>query len=171
MKPNLPKKLSSKTPIVLVLVAALLGFLGGAQYQKSITPSIPSQPSLPSQATVSRVVDGDTLELSTGQHVRLYGVSAPDQGEPFYQEAKDFTTKLTLNQTINLEYEQGYEQDKFGRLLTYVIVNGQNLNIELVKQGLAEVKIYQKRRKLIYQDQLLEAQAQAKENKLGIWSD
>ena len=46
-----------------------------------------------------------------------------------------------------------------------------NLNIELVRQGLCEVVIYEKRAKLIYQDELLQAQEQTKKEKLGIWSE
>jgi endonuclease YncB( thermonuclease family) len=53
--------------------------------------------------------------------------------------------------------------------LAYVIIGDKNLSIELVKNGLAKVKIYQDRRKLIYQDQLLAAQELAKKNKLGLW--
>lgn len=164
-----PKQQKILAPLLAILLA-LLGFLGGSQYQKSLVPALPATPALPSTATVSRIIDGDTLELTTGQSVRLYGISCPDYGDPFYEKAADFTTQFTENQTVSLEYEQGYESDKFDRLLAYVIAKGQNLNIELARNGLAEVVIYEKRRALIYQDELLEAQSYAKENKLGIWS-
>ena len=165
-----PKQQKILAPLLAVILT-LLGFLGGTQYQKSIVPALPDAPALPTTAAVSRIVDGDTFELTTGQSVRLYGISCPDYNEPFYEEATDFTTEFIEGQTITLEYESGYESDKFDRLLVYAIVDGQNLNIELARAGLAEVVIYEKRRKLIYQDELLEAQAYAKENKLGIWSD
>jgi micrococcal nuclease len=160
---------STVAPLAAILLT-LLGFLGGSQYQKSLTPTTPATPSYPSSATVQRIIDGDTIGLDTNQSVRLYGISCPDFGDPFHDEATDFTTNLTENQTITLEYEQGYESDRFGRLLAYIIVDDTNLNIELARQGLAEVVLYEKRRKLIYQDELLEAQAHAKENNLGIWS-
>ena len=173
MRLNLPENLTKSkilTPFILILVA-LASFFGGSQFQKSIVPSTPSEISYPAIATVSRVVDGDTFELDTGQATRLYGISCPDYNEPFYEEATDFTTELIENETVALEYESGYESDKFDRLLVYAIVDGQNLNIELARNGLAEVVIYEKRRKLTYQDELLEAQEYAKENKLGIWSN
>ena len=44
------------------------------------------------------------------------------------------------------------------------------LTNELVRKGLAKVTIYEKRKALIYQDQLLKAQDDAKSKKLGIWS-
>jgi endonuclease YncB( thermonuclease family) len=43
------------------------------------------------------------------------------------------------------------------------------LLVELVRKGMAELVIYQKRKPFIYQTQLLEAQEEAKKNKLGIW--
>lgn len=49
-------------------------------------------------------------------------------------------------------------------------MNGKNVEVELVKQGLAKVSIYQDRRKLKYQDELLKAQDETKKKKLGIWS-
>ena len=174
MKPaklNLDPKQQKILAPLLAMLLALLGFLGGTQYQKSIVPAVPDTPALPTTATVSRIVDGDTFELNTDQSVRLYGISCPDYNEPFYKEAADFTEQFIEGQTITLEYESGYESDKFDRLLVYDTVDGQNLNIELARAGLAKVVIYEKRRKLIYQDELLEAQEYAKENNLGIWSD
>ena len=70
---------------------------------------------------------------------------------------------------VGLEYERGYEKDKFNRLNAYVFVGEENINISIVRQGLAKVVIYKKRRKLMHQDQLLEAQEYAKTNKFNIW--
>jgi micrococcal nuclease len=171
---------------------AIISFIFGIIFQKNQPPSpfspaspqeqatTSSQPSsLPRTSTVSHVIDGDTIVLDSGQTVRYTGVAAPEKDEPYYKEAADLNQKLTLGKSIRLEYEKGYEQDKFGRLLAYVFIsnspNNPNLpketlvNLELVRSGLAKVSIYEKRRKLIYQDQLLEAQAQAQEKKLGVW--
>ena len=119
-------------------------------------------------------------DVKTGNYAGLVGtvfakVLKDDNGNihvPFWRSsgiASD--TRIRPKKTVTLEYEFGYESDKFDRLLVYAIVDGQNLNVELVRNGLAEVVIYEKRRKLIYEDELLEAQEYAKENKLGIWSD
>ena len=177
---------------------ALSSFVLGIKYEKQNSPqqtpndnqssetaqqAVPA--SQPKEGTVTRIIDGDTVELISGKVVRFVGTNAPEVNEPFHTEALEFTTKLLLNQKVTLEYEKGYEQDKFGRLLAYVLIsnppnspNNPNLpnhpketlaNLELVKAGLAKVSIYEKRRKLVYQDQLLEAQTQAQKNKLGIW--
>ena len=116
------------------------------------------------------VVDGDTVKLNTGKEVRLYGVNSPEVKEPYYQEAKAFTTTMVLNKEITLEQEDKYRQDKFGRLLGYIFVDGKNLNVELVKNGLARVVLYEKRAKIKYQDELLAAEKEAKERRIGVWS-
>ena len=71
---------------------------------------------------------------------------------------------------IKLEYDN-YTSDKFNRILAYAIVNGINISIELVRKGMAELVIYQKRKPFIYQVQLLEVQEQARKQKLGIWKN
>ena len=97
-------------------------------------------------------------------------MSTPEQKEPFYQEANQFTESMVLNKEITLVQEDKYKQDKFGRLLGYVIVDGVNLNIELVRNGLAKVVLYEKRAKIKYQDELLQAEKEARENRVGMWT-
>lgn len=80
-----------------------------------------------------------------------------------------FTKNLVLNKEINFEQEENYKEDKFGRTLGYVFIDGVNLNIELVRNGLARVVLYEKRAKIKYQDELLSAEKEAKEKRLGIW--
>jgi len=157
-------------PALSLLLILLAGFFGGIQYQKYFGPTQVAEAQFPEEATVARVVDGDTIELSNGQHLRYVGVNAPDANNLFYEEATEFNKNLVEGKKIKLEYDK-YKNDKFGRILAYVFVDDKNVNVELTRNGLAEVKIYQKRAKLIYQDELLEAQEQAKKEKLGIWSD
>ena len=54
-------------------------------------------------------------------------------------------------------------------MLAYPFVDGKNVAVELAKKGLVRVTIYEDRRKLKYQDELLKAQEDAKKNKRGIW--
>ena len=74
-----------------------------------------------------------------------------------------------MGKEINFEQEDNYKVDKFGRELGYVFIDGVNLNIELVKNGLARVVLYEKRAKIKYQDELLSAEREAKANKVGVW--
>ena len=74
-----------------------------------------------------------------------------------------------MGKQISIEQETNYKVDKFGRELGYVFIDGVNLNIELVKNGLARVVLYEKRAKIKYQDELLSAEKSAKDLRLGVW--
>ena len=158
------------------LVVALLSFLGGTQYEKQVK-TILRQPNistttvqnLPTKETVKRVIDGDTIELANGQIVRYVGVNAPNNGQPFEEEATEANTKLVSGKTVMFEYD-AYTSDRFGRVLAYAVVDGKNVSIELARLGLVKVTIYEDRRKLKYQDELLKAQDEAKKKKRGVWS-
>ena len=167
------KKKNKLISYFLILLLMLLSFFGGSYYekQKISSSSYPTTPSISSNQNLSvvEVSDGDTLKLSDGKTFRLYGVNAPEVKEPYYEEAKVFTQNLILGKEISFEQEANYKVDKFGRELGYVFVDGVNLNLELVRNGLARVVLYEKRAKIKYQDELLSAEKSAKELRLGIW--
>lgn len=158
------------------LLVALLYFFGGTKYEKQIK-NILEQPNistttaqnLPTKKKVKRVIDGDTIELADGQIVRYVGVNAPNNGEPFEEEATEANAKLVQNKTVTLEYD-AYTSDRFGRVLAYPMVNGKNVVVELARMGMMKVTIYEDRRKLKYQDELLKAQEEAKKKKYGVWT-
>ena len=169
--------LLSLISLIFILLIIVLSFLTGFYFGKQktqlsqssqITPSIPISPT--QKLTVVDITDGDTLKLSNGKVFRLYGVNAPEKNEKYFKEAVEFTKNLTLNKEISFEQEEKYKEDKFGRLLGYVFVEGKYLNLELVKTGLAKVVLYNKRAKIKYQDELLAAEKEAKEKRMGIWS-
>jgi len=125
---------------------------------------------LPKSAVVKKVIDGDTVELFNGLVLRYVGMTAPETGESFEKESTELNRRLVEGKEIKLEYDN-YTSDKFGRILAYPILsNGTNVSRELVKKGLGELVIYQKRRPFIHQQELIKAQEQAKQKKLGIWS-
>ncbi len=174
-------KKSNKNKFVLVPLALLLAassFLAGTKYEKKIKDAIENQSIInsnqvlefPKESKVKRVIDGDTVELSNSSIVRLVGINAPDNGQPYDDEATDFAKKLIENKKVKLEYD-AYKSDRFGRILAYIIIDDKNFSVELVKKGLAKVTIYEKRKALIYQQQLLDAEKTAKDKKLGVWSN
>ncbi len=159
---------------ITVLVLMVGSFFGGSYFEKQKIKSSSNSPislisPITQRLTVIEVSDGDTLKLSDGKTFRLYGINAPEVKEPFFEEAKAFTQNLVLGKEISFEQEENYKVDKFGRELGYVFVDGVNLNIELVKNGLARVILYEKRAKIKFQDELLSAEKSAKELKLGVW--
>lgn len=150
-------------PYTIALITLILGFFSGNYYSNQ------KKSQLITQGTVTRIIDGDNLELDNAKSIRLYGINCPEKGQKFSKEAIDLSTKLALNNQIRLDYQPNYQTDRWNRLLAYVFINDTFLNEQLVRQGFCEVTIYKKRAKLKYQDELLNAQNQAKQEKLGKW--
>lgn len=164
--PQLPAPPKNPLAYLLVIMVTLVfGFFSGSYYTNE------QQSRQITTGTVTRIIDGDTLELNTGELVRLNGIACPETGEKFYREAKDLVTSLALNQAVTLQYQPHYYKDSYDRLLAFVFINGQHLNEQLVKNGFCTAAIYSKRAKLIYQDELVTAQDQAKQEKLGQWAN
>ncbi len=113
----------------------------------------------PFQAVVVGVVDGDTLDL-TGQRVRLYGVDAPEKGQPYGVPAIACLSTLVVGRTVTVE---PMGTDPYGRLLAVLWVEGQDINAALVAQGCAWA--YPGTGEA-YRDEEAQARAQG----LGLWA-
>jgi len=87
-------------------------------------------------AIVGRVIDGDTIELQNKEHVRLLGINAPEKGENYSQEAKEFLEKEILNKTIQLKFGKE-RKDLYNRTLAYVFLGGENVNKKIISHGFA----------------------------------
>lgn len=90
-------------------------------------------------AVCTKVVDGDTIYLDNGEKVRFVGVNTPERGVEGYIASKNFVQKLCLNKKVGLDIDDSKHNDKYGRTLAVVIVNGKNVNEMLLKEGLAEI--------------------------------
>jgi micrococcal nuclease len=94
---------------------------------------------------VTRVVDGDTIEVLLGgrsEDVRLIGVDTPETVKPdtpvqcFGERASHFTKRRLTGRRVRLVF--GIERrDVYGRLLAYVYLHGRFFNPVLVRRGLA----------------------------------
>lgn len=116
---------------------------------------------------VTKVIDGDTIEIETGQKVRLLGINSPETNEHYYAEAKEKLSNLILGRSVKLE--SGPEDtDQYGRLLRHVFVDGTFVNLEMIKDGYATVYIVNPDEK--YYLELKKAEKDAKDNKLGLWN-
>jgi micrococcal nuclease len=116
---------------------------------------------------VTRVIDGDTIEIEGGYHVRYIGIDAPEKGEPFYGEATEANRNLVEGRKVHLEGDVE-DKDDNGRLLRYVWLDNTMVNAELVKLGYAYSYSYPPNTK--YQQYFLQLEKEAREQKLGLWS-
>lgn len=119
------------------------------------------------EVLVTRVVDGDTIEIEGNKKVRLIGINSPEAKDCFGKESTAFTNEYLLNKAVKLEKDIS-EKDKYDRLLRYVHLGSVLFNEELVKNGYAQVLTYPPDVK--YKDKFLDAQKYARDNNLGLWN-
>jgi len=101
-----------------------------------------TQTSSPGPLTVSRIASGDVLWLNKGDvKVRLVQVDAPDvaTNDCYSNRAVSALAQVApVGTTVTIKRDpQLASRDPFGRLLRYVFVSGQNINLALVNQGAA----------------------------------
>jgi endonuclease YncB( thermonuclease family) len=135
-----------------------------------------SASTLAGQFSVTRVTDGDTVKV-TGNNVkmtvRLVGIDAPEAskkknqpGQPFSRKSTNYLANLVLNKSVEVK---SYGTDRYGRTLGVVFVGDKNVNLEMVKVGLAEV--YRGRpAKGIDLKPYWDAESGAKKAGIGVWS-
>jgi len=137
-------RLSSKLPslasvVVLIVVVALL-VVGGDDEDEPTPDNGSSQ-----TAVVTRVVDGDTVEVDVDgreEDLRYIGVDTPESVKPdapvecFGVEASDFNKELVEGETVRIVYD-AERRDVYERLLAYVYVGDTFVNAELVRRGYA----------------------------------
>lgn len=119
-----------------------------------------------STALVSKVIDGDTIELQNGIRIRLIGIDAPEEGEQYYLEAADRLKELVEGKTVVLENDV-VGKDSHCRLLRYVFVDDLFVNLQLVKEGYAIT--YFVKPNIKYENALANAENEAEIAKLKIW--
>lgn len=81
---------------------------------------------------ISRVIDGDTLETTDGENIRLLNINAPEKNSESHKLSKSFLSSL-INKTVELDI---IDRDKYGRLLVR-LYSPNYINKELVSLGLA----------------------------------
>jgi len=143
---------------ILLLAIALLG--------------LPCQADLISGRVVS-VADGDTitvLDANNVQHkIRLAGIDAPEKSQAFGQRSRESLAELVANRSVVVETNK---QDRYGRYVGKVLVDGQDVNVEQIRRGLAW--FYRQ-----YEQELSDsdrrsydrAEIEARESRRGLWVD
>jgi micrococcal nuclease len=120
-----------------------------------------------SKYVVREIIDGDTFVLSDGTQIRLIGIDAPEEGQPFYREAIDLGESLLAGTEVTLIPDRD-PRDRYGRLLTYLFVDSLFYNEALIDSGLGSVYLFEKNTR--FADRLIEAQKKARSSRRGIWS-
>lgn len=176
---------------VLIGCLMLLSFFVGAGLQEKgkediagIAPSeaLTSMPNAWEQATVVKVVDGDTIAVSVNgknETVRIIGIDTPEVVDPrktvecFGKEASERAKVMfESNKAVLLESDptQG-DRDKYQRLLRYVWIEDEKIDFgkKMIADGYASEYTYNIPYK--YQTEYKQAEKEASEAKKGLWAD
>ncbi len=124
---------------------------------------------------VRHVVDGDTVVLEDGRHVRIIGINAPERArkerisEPFAERALSALQNDLVSPDSRLLLRFGVErEDRYGRLLAHLFLpGGEHLGVRLVRKGVAAAIAVPPN--LGFQKCLRTAERQARDKELGIW--
>jgi endonuclease YncB( thermonuclease family) len=126
-------------------------------------------------ATVTRAIDGDTIEVAMDGEsldIRLIGIDTPETVHPtepvecFGPAASRFTTKMLEGEEVGIEFDIEL-LDRYGRTLAYVWLGDRLFNEVLVSRGFAQVSTYPPNVK--YVDVFITAQRDARLHERGLW--
>lgn len=150
---------------IFLLSVALISFINKDKV-------IPAESNFVGNFMVSRVIDGDTIELQNGEKVRYIGIDTPETLDPrkpvqcFGKESSAKNKELVEGKEVRLVKDVS-ERDKYGRLLRYVYVGDVFINEKLVAEGYAHAFTYPP--DVAYGQLFIEKERVARENKLGLW--
>jgi micrococcal nuclease len=133
----------------------------------------------PDRGVVARVVDGDTVELASGEKVRYLLVDTPESvngaDDCFGHEAAELDRSLVLGREVTLRYDDAAAgdaaacHDRYGRLLAYVSVDGREVNTLLVERGYACV-LYLPPAGTSRHEAFERLEAEARAQRRGLWA-
>ena len=139
--------------IILLLALALLVFTSCAGTTEKVV--------------ATRVIDGDTIQISGGDRVRYIGMDTPERGQPFYAEATARNAELVKGKEIRMVKDVS-ETDRYGRLLRYIYVGDLFVNAELVREGYA--RAYRYPPDTYYAELFSQLELEAKQAGRGMWA-
>jgi len=131
-------------------------------------------PSHSPRYTVTRIIDGDTIEVAKLGKVRYIGINTPELSHPklgielLAAEACEMNKRLVLGKTVALEYDV-QTRDRYGRILAYVYTGSTFVNAYLVETGYAQLMTVPPNVKYAALFQRL--QQKAVSNHIGLWSE
>lgn len=122
---------------------------------------------------VVRVADGDTvtvLDARNEQHkIRLSGIDAPELKQAFGRVSKRHLSDLVADKHVLVEW---YKQDRYGRIVGKVLVDGRDVNLQQIEAGMAwHFKRYEMEQPLEERIVYGAAEKKAREEHTGLWRE
>lgn len=166
---------------LFLLSSSCAGTDAKRQPSAAISPSVsPSSPQLSKAAgvpaLVTRVIDGDTIEVRVGNRlvdVRLIGMDTPESVHPtvadecFGAAAARYARTILENQEVVLTFDVE-RRDLYDRTLAYVWIDDELFNAEIVRAGYAQS--YTVPPNVLHAEEILHAQREARRSNVGLWN-
>lgn len=118
------------------------------------------------EGRVTQVEYADQIKVlreGTVETVRLYGIDAPIDPQPFGQEALWYTKRRVLGKTVEVK---PLIRDHWDRIIAWVFVDGENLNKELLRHGIA----WWYKKYLPFDKELEALETEARAARVGLWA-
>lgn len=131
--------------VIIVLIAIILfGFAAVFDFGKGVIRNVYPELIIDNEpfmiGNVTKVIDGDTIDLEGKDRIRFAIVNTPERGQEGYKEAKQWTSDRCLGKIAVIDLDDN-QPLTYGRAvgLVYCDVDGYFVNLELLQQGLAKV--------------------------------
>lgn len=135
-----------------------------------------SAPAVWAEVLVGRVIavaDGDTvtvLDASRQQHrIRLVGIDAPERGQAFGNRARQHLADRVFQREVQVEYDK---RDRYGRILGKIVLDGEDINLMMVRDGMAwHYRQFQRDQRPADRALYADAEREARAAGRGLWAD
>lgn len=132
-------------------------------FRKGKTTPAPRVEVAADEILCERVMDGDTFKCGETR-VRLWGIDAPEKGQPYADKARARLKELIEGKAVRLERK---DRDQHSREVAIVYAGSTNINLQMVKEGLAWHYAYF----APDAEDLAAAEKSARKKRKGLWAD
>jgi micrococcal nuclease len=131
------RRIARQLAVVTLVTIVLLPLSG---------PMAKADPAPPGSVKVQRIIDGDTLKVDiedTSETVRIIGIDTPETVHPnkavecFGMEASNRLKNLLDGKAILLQPNPAEDRDRYGRMLRYVELDGEDIGASMIRDGYA----------------------------------
>ncbi len=121
---------------------------------------------------VTKISDGDTVHVQDRRNerhkIRLGGIDAPESNQVFGNKSTQNLSRLIARKHVEVEFEK---RDRYGRIVGKILKDGQDINLQQVKDGYAwHYKYYQDEQSNLDRALYESAETEARVKKIGLWS-
>ena len=131
-------------------------------------------------AEVINIIDGDTIDVqdSSGEklRIRLLGIDAPEKLQPFGKESMLYLKKIINGKSVSIiskpDKNKPYTRGYYKRVIGKVVLNTRDINLEMIKKGMAwHFKKYKKSQPIDDRQSYNKAESESRKKYIGLWSE